>query len=470
MSSRGMESEFPPPEIAQLAKIIGPAADNDADIRDLTNLPWCSIDNDDSMDLDQLSVSEKLSNGSVKIYVAIADVDALVKQGSPIDLHAKNNTTSVYTGVAIFPMLPEKLSTDLTSLAQDQPRLAIIIEYQVSPTGNLSNGTVYRGRVKNQAKLAYNATAAWLEGKGHLPETIAKVRGLDEQLKTQDEVAQNLRRVRHQHGALELETNEFRAVLDDMTVVDLERETHNRAKELIEDLMIAANETTSRFLESNDYPSLQRVVKSPERWNKIVDVAKTWGETLPIEADCIALSQFLSKARTRDPERFPDLSLTVVKLLGRGEYIALDPGEKPIGHFGLAVGDYTHSTAPNRRYPDLITQRIIKAALKKMKCPYSSIELKSLATHCTEQENASDRVERQVRKSAAALFLAPKIGQSFDAIVTGVSQAGTWARVLSPPVEGKVVHGSHGLDVGDRVRVKLTSVNVNEGWIDFVRA
>lgn len=469
MATRGMVTTFTERETEQLSEIQNAASDSSPDIRDMTDLPWCSIDNDDSMDLDQLSASVKLSDGSIKIYVAIADVDALVPLGTPIDLHAKNNTTSVYTGVTVFPMLPEKLSTDLTSLAQGQLRLAIVIEYQVNATGTLSHSIIYRAQVKNQAKLTYRGVAEFLETNPKSSHADAKVKGMAAQLMMQDEAAQKLRKVRHEHGALELETNEFRAVLDDTTVIDLERDSHDRAKQLIEDLMIAANGTTSRFLKACGYPSLQRVVKSPERWSKIVEVAKNWGEDLPADADCAALSHFLSLSRQRDPVRFPDLSLTIVKLLGRGEYVALDSSEGSFGHFGLAVDDYTHSTAPNRRYPDLITQRIIKAALSKKQCPYSLDSLKALAAHCTEQENAANRVERQVRKSAAALFLSSKKGEYFDAIVTGASNAGTWARVLSPPVEGKVVHGNQGLDVGDRIRVKLISVNVDQGWIDFAK-
>ncbi len=468
MKDRGFEPDFPPDALAQLGGIRGPA--EAGPLKDLTALLWCSIDNDDSRDLDQLSVGEKLPDGRVKVYVAVADVDALVVRDTPLDRHAQKNTTSVYTGIKTFPMLPEKLSTDLTSLNENQKRAALVVEMAVDGQGKVGESAVYGAWVTNKAQLTYNAVGAWLEGKGPLPPAAARVPGMDAQLKLQDGAAQALRCLRHEQGALELETLQPRPVTKDGEVVDLALEFKNRAGELIEDFMIAANGVTARFLSQAGFPTLRRVVRIPKRWDKIVSVAEGLGEKLPAEPDSKALNDFLAGQRKRDPLRFPDLSLTVVKLLGRGEYTPEAPGEKPLGHFGLAVRDYNHSTAPNRRFPDLITHRLLKAALAKGPAPYSRGELSSLAAHCTEQEDAADKVERQVRKSASALFLSKRIGDYFEAIVTGASEKGTWVRVLKPAVEGKVVQGAHGLDVGDRLRVKLIEVNVEQGWIDFVNA
>ncbi len=430
-------------------------------------LLWASIDNDDSRDLDQLSVAEPQSNGSVKILVAIADVDALVLQHSAIDTHAATNTTSVYTAAQIFPMLPEKLSTDLTSLAEDRERLAIVLEMQVAPDGTLAGSDVYRAMVLNRAKLAYNSVAAWLEGTAPPPPAVAAVPGMDEQLRIQDRIAQALKQRRHAQGALRLETLEVRAVFDDGALADLRPDQKNRARELIEDFMIAANGVTARFLEKAGLPSLRRVLHVPKRWDRIVTLAAESGERLPATPDAAALDAFLTRRRTADPARFADLSLSVVKLLGAGEYAVEVPGQPTEGHFGLAVRDYTHSTAPNRRFPDLVAQRLIKAALAGRSSPYGVEELAALARHCTEQENNADKVERQVRKSAAALLLAPRIGARFDAIVTGASDKGTWVRISGPAAEGRVVRGFQGLDVGERVRVELVHTDVARGYIDF---
>ena len=468
MRDRGFEPDFPPEALGQLQGIAGPAPAGN--LKDLTSLLWCSIDNDDSKDLDQLSVGEKLSDGRVKVYVAVADVDALVQRGTPLDRHAQKNTTSVYTGIKTFPMLPEKLSTDLTSLNENQIRAALVVEMTVDGEGRVGPSSVYQALVENKAQLTYNAVGAWLEGKGPLPPAAARVSGMDAQLKLQDGAAQALRCLRHEQGALELETLQPRPVTKDGEVVDLALEFKNRAGELIEDFMIAANGVTARFLTQAGFPTLRRVVRTPKRWDKIVSVAEGLGEKLPGEPDSKALNDFLARQRKKDPLRFPDLSLTVVKLMGRGEYVPEAPGETPLGHFGLAVRDYNHSTAPNRRYPDLITQRLLKAALAQSTATYSRGDLSSLAVHCTAQEDAADKVERQVRKSASALFLSKRIGEYFDAIVTGASEKGTWVRVLKPAVEGKIVQGAKGLDVGDRVRVKLIEVNVEQGWIDFVNA
>ncbi|MDQ2978470.1 MAG: RNB domain-containing ribonuclease, partial [Acidobacteriota bacterium] len=436
----------------------------------LTSLPWCSIDNDDSRDLDQLSVSEDLGKGAVRLSVAIADVDTVVKKGTPIDGHARANTTSVYTAARIFPMLPERLSTDWTSLNAGEDRLALMIEMELDRDATLMSSAVSRAMVRNKAKLAYDSVAAWLEGRAPEPEPARAVAGLDAQLKTQDAVAQKLREQRHLAGALDLETLQPKAVFDGDTVVDIRQEAHNRARQLIENLMIAVNGVTARFLASKGLASLRRVVRSPERWQRIVDVAKEEGEHLPPEPDSKALEEFLSRRRKADPERFPDLSLVIVKLMGAGEYVVERPGDSSIGHFGLAVRDYTHSTAPNRRFPDLITQRLVKAALAGTTAPYSLAELEALAVHCTEQEDDADKVERQVRKSAAALLLESRIGQRFDGIVTGASEKGTWVRILAPPVEGKVVQGGDGVQVGAKIRVKLIGTDFDRGFVDFARA
>jgi VacB/RNase II family 3'-5' exoribonuclease len=467
MLKRGLIPDFSPEIVTALREIRLPAAD--AGVRDLRGLLWASIDNDNSRDLDQLTVAEALPGGAVRALVAIADVDVLVAKGSAIDGHARANTTSVYTAAEIFPMLPERLSTDLTSLADGQDRLSLVIEMNLAGDGSLVSSGVYRATVRNRAKLAYNAVAAWLEGNGPVPGAVAATPGLDENLRLQDEVAQKLKTLRHERGALDLQTIETRAVFEADEIRDLAPEEKNRGKELIEDLMIAANGVTARFLEARRYPSVRRVVRTPKRWDRIVDVAAHLGERLPLNPDPRALSAFLTRRRVADPLRFPDLSLTVVKLLGAGEYVVEVPKGKTPGHFGLAVRDYTHATAPNRRFPDLVTQRLLKTALAGTPPPYSEEELVELAAHCTRQEDAANKVERQVAKSAAALLLISRIGERFDAIVTGAASKGTWVRVFHPPVEGKLVAGFGGLDVGHRVRVELVAADVDRGFIDFKR-
>jgi exoribonuclease-2 len=428
---------------------------------------WLSIDNDDSRDLDQLSYAEPAGAGATRVLVAVADVDALVAKGSAVDGHAGHNTTSVYTAAEIFPMLPMILSTDRTSLGEDEDRLAIVIEMLVGKDGSVAESQVYRARVRNHAKLAYNSVALWLEGKGPPPGRVAGVPGVGDQLRLQDGVAQAMRAVRHQHGALSLETIEARAVFDGDVLADLRIDEKNRAKELIEDLMIAANGVTARFLEARGVPALRRVLRSPERWGRIVQLAADLGEKLPGDPDCAALEAFLSKRRRLAPERFPDLSLAIVKLMGRGEYEVELPGGASPGHFGLAVHDYTHSTAPNRRFPDLVTQRLLKAALAGRAAPYGREDLEKVARHCTDQEDNANKVERQVQKSAAALLLEPRVGERFEGMVTGASEKGTWVRILTPPVEGRVVDGFEGLDVGEKVTVELVETNVERGFIDF---
>lgn len=434
--------------------------------RDLRGLPWSSIDNETSRDLDQLEVAERLPGGAIKVYVAIADVDAFVPKGSPIDGYAGTNTMSLYTGVQIFPMLPEVLSHGASSLLEGQERLAMVTEMVVRADGTLDDAAtrIYQARVENKAKLVYEDVGAWLEHDGAPPRGAE----IQQQVRLHDEAAQRLRARRFERGALELETIEARPVARGGKIVDLELQHKNRAKELVEDLMIAVNGATARFLETRGFASIRRVVHAPKRWDRIVALAAELGARLPVEPDRRALADFVAARRKADPERFADLSLAIVKLLGPGAYLVQRATDPDLGHFGLAVDDYAHSTAPNRRYPDLITQRLLKAAEAGAPTPYADDELLVIAAHCTERENAARKVERTLRKVAAAMLLAPRIGETFDAIVTGVSPKGTFARLLRPPAEGMVVRGEDGLDVGDRVRVKLVDTEPQRGFIDFV--
>jgi VacB/RNase II family 3'-5' exoribonuclease len=471
MTDHGLEPDFPPAAMAEAAQMTPDLHAGDSTIRDLRDLLWSSIDNDDTRDLDQLEVAAALPGGAIQVRVAVADVEDLVHPGSAIDTHARKNTTSVYTGVRTFAMLPERLSTGVTSLNEGEDRLAMVIEMTVAADGSITASDVYRARVHNRAQLAYDAVAAWLEGTGPMPPRMAAVAGIADQVKLQDEAAGRLRRLRHEQGALDLETLESRAVVVDGQVTDLKEERDNRAKNLIEDFMIAANGVTARFLTAHGLPSIRRVVRTPARWPRIVELAASFRDSLPAEPDARALNEFLERRRQADPEGFADLSLAVVKLLGRGEYVLDPPDGDPPGHFGLAVKDYTHATAPNRRYPDLLTNRLVKAALAGGRPPYPDAELAALATHCTEQEDAANRVERQVHKSAAALMIQNRIGDTFDTVVTGASDKGTWVRTCQHPViEGRLDRGFEGLDVGDRVRAKLVSTDVERGFIDFIRA
>jgi ribonuclease R len=469
MLERGLLPDFSAAALTELGQLQAPAVTSGdlPGIQDMRKLLWASIDNDDSRDLDQLTVAEALPAGKVKVLVAIADVDSSVKNGSAIDQHARNNTTSVYTAAEIFPMLPEKVSTDITSLNFNEDRLSIVVEMVVGVDGSLEDSKIYRAWVHNYAKLAYNSVAAWLEKNGVIPEAITAVQGLAENLQLQDRAAQWMKNFRHIHGALSLETIEARPVFDGDQIRSLEIEQKNRAKEIIEDFMIAANGVTALYLSTRKSSSIRRVVSIPKRWDRIVEIAADHKFTLPTLPDSKALEEFLVRQKAADPVRFPDLSLAVIKLLGNGEYIAELPGGNVPGHFGLAVKDYAHSTAPNRRYPDLLTQRLLKAALDGKPAPYSKDELDVLAAHCTEAEDAANKVERQVGKSAAALLLESRIGEQFNSIVTGASEKGTWVRLLDIPVEGKLVQGFEGMDVGHQIRVQLASVDVQRGFIDF---
>jgi len=470
MQERGLFPDFSAEALAELDHLHRYPVIESKTIRDQRKLLWCSIDNPDSRDLDQLTVAEAMPAGRNKLFVAIADVAAYIIKGSGLDEHARNNTTSVYTAAEIFPMLPEMVSTGITSMNFEEDHLAIVFEMIFDANGSLESSDIYQAWVRNHAKLAYNDVAAWLEKKATLPVEIAAVPGLAENLQLQNQVAQSMKNLRHQHGALSLETIEARPVFsgDQLSALDIEEK--NRAREIIEDFMIAANGVSARYLSARKFPSIRRVISAPKRWERIVALAADRKFKLPASPDAIALEDFLIRQRITDPTSFSDLSLAVIKLLGNGEYVAGLPDENSQGHFGLAVKDYAHSTAPNRRYPDLLTQRLLKAALEGKPAPYSKPELESLAAHCTAAEDAATKVERQVGKSAAALLLENRIGEKFDAIVTGASAKGTWVRVLSLPVEGKVTQGEAGLDVGERVRVQLSSVDVQQGFIDFKKA
>ena len=465
MTERGFLAEIPKEAREEAENKQEPVFDKPG-IRDLRSFLWSSIDNDDSRDLDQIEYAIREAGGT-RLYVGIADVDALVARHSIVDHSAEHNTTSVYTGVLTFPMLPEKLSTDLTSLNEGQERFAIVVEMLVTDDGSTVESAVYAAVVKNKAQLTYNGVAAWLEGASTVPK-LENNPQLQEQLRLLDRAAESLRKARHEAGALSFQTSEMNPIVSSEGVVlDLEIRRQNRAGLLIEDLMIASNQVVAKFLDENNFPSLRRVVKTPERWDRIVSLAAAAGYRLPDEPDVKSLEQFLNAQRQTNAEHFADVSLAVVKLLGRGEYMARSPREATPGHFALAANAYAHSTAPNRRFPDLITQRLVKAALSRTAPPYSRDELQPLAAHCTEREDAANKVERFVKKCAAAVLLAPRIGEEFDGVISGVNASGLWVRVSHPNVEGKLVGRARRVDVGDRVQVQLASVDPENGYIDF---
>jgi VacB/RNase II family 3'-5' exoribonuclease len=465
MRANGFEPDFPAAALAQAE--AGTVHDGGADLRDLRDLPWSSIDNDDSRDLDQIEVLVT-EHGRIRVLVGVADVDVVVTRGSPVDTHAQRNTTSVYTPAVIFPMLPPELSTDRTSLNENEDRYAIVVDMTVSQEGSVTEAAIYRARVRNKAQLAYAAVAAWLDG-GQPPERMTRVPGLEAQLRQQDEVAQRLQREREECGALDFDRTELKPVVDESGVRELKTETPNRAKLLIENFMVASNGAVAKFLSARGLPSIRRVVREPERWARIVDLAAQHGGSLPAQPDAVRLQHFLKAQRQAAPDTFADLSLAIIKLLGRGEYVAAAPGEASL-HFALAAHGYSHSTAPNRRYPDILTQRLLKAALASQPPPYALPELASLAAHCTAQEDAANKVERLTKKAAAALWLGDRIGTVFDAFVTGAGPKGTWVRLAGTPVEGRLDRGDAGLDVGDRLRVRLISTDPPRGFIDFERA
>jgi VacB/RNase II family 3'-5' exoribonuclease len=470
MLAAGFEPNFLPATQQQLAEIAAhpPQLTPSAKVPDLRNLLWSSIDNDTSKDLDQIEVAERLPNGDIKILIGIADVDAFVPKDTPIDQHAARETTSVYTGVSIFPMLPNALSTGASSLLPDVDRPAVVTEFVVNASGAIGSSNVYRAIVRNKAQLTYNAVGAWLEATAAAPPKVAASPDLQAQLKLQDEAAQALKKLRYEHGALNIDTNEVNAIMLNAQVIDVVKQPKNRATELIEDFMIAANGVVARLLLK--VSSLRRIVKTPAHWDGIVRLASAQGVTLPAQADSKALNDFLVQRKAADPDHFADLSLAVIKLIGPGEYVLERPGDPEQGHFGLAVQDYTHSTAPNRRFADVVTQRLIKALLDGKPGPYSDTELAAIATNCTAKGDAARKVEREMSKRMSAIAMSHRVGETFDAIVTGVTPKGTFVRVMQPHIEGLLAQGAQGLHVGDKIRAKLTRTDVQRGFIDFVKA
>ena len=436
---------------------------------DLRGLLWSSIDNDTSKDLDQIEVAERLPDGGIKVLVGIADVDAFVVKGLRIDQHAAKETTTVYTGIVNFSMLPEELSTGASSLLEDVDRPGVVIEFVVDlGGGSIGSSNVYRAIVRNKAQLTYGAVGAWLEGTANAPAKVAASADLQEQLKLQSEAAQLLKRLRFEHGALNIDTSEVHPLVLNSQVVDVVKQEKNHATELIEDFMIAANGVVARLLEK--VSSLRRIVKTPAHWDGIVRIAAAQGSQLPGQADSKALNDFLMQRKAADPDHFADLSLAVIKLIGPGEYVLERPGDPAQGHFGLAVQDYTHSTAPNRRFADVVTQRLIKSLLDQKPSPYSDDDLAGIAANCTEKEDAARKVEREMSKRLSAVAMSHRVGETFDAIVTGVTPKGTFIRVMTPHIEGLLAQGGQGLHVGDKIRAKLTRTDAQRGYIDFVRA
>jgi exoribonuclease-2 len=472
MVDNGFEPDIPRSVLDELQSLSSkpPPDAFGSSTQDLRSLLWSSIDDRKSRDLDQVEYAEKLPSGDIRVLVGIADVDSLVQKGSAIDEYAATNCTSIYTGVKTFPMLPEELSTDKTSLMGGADRSSMVSEMIIGSDGAVKSSSVFPALLHNYAKLSYEAVGAWLDDKGPMPPEVAGVPGMDGQIRLQFEAAQHLRQLRRDHGALELDTIQASPVMDSAgNVTELSVTERNSARDLIENFMIAANVAMAQFLEAKGVLSIQRVVRVPKYWERIVEVARELGEELPAEPDSRALADFLARRKTADPDHFPDLSLSIVKLLGPGEYTVQKPGVASEGHFGLAVSDYTHSTAPNRRYADLITQRLVKAALANAAPPYSEAELTAIAAHCTEREDAARKVERKMRKVAAAVLMQHQIGEVFDAIVTGVSPKGIFARILNPPVDGRVMRGEQGLRVGEKIQVKLLSADPERGFIDFGR-
>lgn len=468
MLEHGFHPDFPSGTDRQLAEIASQAAMPAAKgLRDLRGLLWSSIDNNTSRDLDQIEWAERLPDGRIRVLVGVADVDARVHKGTVIDTHAQSETTSVYTGVKVFPMLPAELSEGASSLNENEDRAAIVIEVCVDENGAASEGKTYRALVRNRAQLAYASVGAWLEGHAAAPAKVAASAELAAQLKVQDEAARRMEGSRFQHGALDLETVETRPVMLHEEAVDLAKLEKNRATSLIEEFMVAANGVIARTLSDAGVASIRRVVRTPKRWDRIVDLAEKLGTKLPPEPDSKALNDFLLAQKQKDPDRFPDLSLGVVKLMGPGEYVLVKPNESSPGHFGLAVQDYTHSTAPNRRFPDMVTQRVLKAWFAGASAPYDESLLDAIAQRCTEMENAARKVEREMQKRIAAVVLARHIGQSYRAVVTGVNQYGTFVRAIEPHVEGMLVQGGKGLDVGDKLTVRLVATDPERGFIDF---
>jgi exoribonuclease-2 len=468
VAEAGFVPEFPAEVRRELSEPEDVSVAPGDGVRDMRGLLWSSIDNRESKDLDQVEYAEK-AEGGFRVLVGIADVDAYVHAGSAVDRRAAENTVSVYTPAEVFPMLPEKLSTDLTSLLEGVDRLAVVMELSVTAGGDIASKQVYRAVVHNRAKMDYDTVGAWLEGRGPAHEAFARVEGLEAQVRLQDEIARALHELRRRCGALELERNELVPVVENGRIIRLDERRHNRAQDIIESLMIAANTSMAELLQEHGVPSLRRVVRAPEMWPRIVETAEALGEQLPAEPDPRALSDFMQRRRAADPGSYAELSLSILKMLGPGDYMVEAPGLNQEGHFGLAVHDYTHSTAPNRRFPDLVTQRCLKAVVAGAAAPYTREQLEEIAAHCNEMESAARRVERRMRKVAAAVMLGEHVGETFDAVVTGVKPKGTFARLLRPPADGMVVRRARGLRVGDRVRVRLLSTDPERGFIDFAR-
>jgi VacB/RNase II family 3'-5' exoribonuclease len=468
MGENGFEYQFSSAVKEQVEYLsnTGPLDTSEGTIRDLTSTDWSSIDNRTSRDLDQVEWAEKLPNGDIRVLVGIADVSAFVPKDSPIDRHARNNTVTVYTEGHIFPMLPEKLSTDLTSLNEGEDRLAVIADMTVKPDGDVPESIFYRAQVRNHVKLSYEEVAEFLD-RDTMSDDIHRFPWVADQIRLQDEAAVRLHKYRIAKGALEFESIESEVVMDGDEISGLTSQRQNQAKKLIENFMVASNVEMAEFLERRGWASLRRVVRLPDRWEGIRRVAAEFGKSLPEQPDRSALADFLEERRAADPETFPDLSLSIVKLIGSGEYVVERLGEDAGGHFGLAVDDYAHSTAPNRRFTDLVIQRLVKALLAGHNPPYSNEELDEIALHCNDRERAARKVERKMRKVVAATVMQKHVGESFDAIVTGVTPSGTFARILRPPVDGRIERGERGLDVGEKVRVKLVSADPRRGFIDF---
>ncbi len=472
MTDHGFDAGFPLAVKDEVTAIQQhpPTLESSSATQDMRSLPWSSIDNDTSRDLDQIEVSDEVKDGSIRVRIGIADVDACVPKGSAIDQFAAKQTTTVYTGVHNFSMLPDELSTGLTSLLENQDRLSVVYDFVVSPQGTVNSSAIYRATVRNKAQLAYPSVGAWLETGANPPAKVAASQEITSQLQTQNRVAQLLRGQRYLHGALNLQTIETNPLMQDGQPVDIEMHQRNPATDLIEDFMIAANEVVARSLKKAGFSSIRRIVKIPKRWDRIVELAAQYGTKLPDAPDPRPLHDFLCERQKTDPDHFPDLSLAVVKLLGSGEYVLERANETAEGHFGLAVQDYTHSTAPNRRYADLVTQRLVKAMVAGRKTPYSDDELAVIAQQCTRQEDAARKVEREMRKRIAAVVMRGRIGQQFSAIITGVNDHGTFVRTKAPHVEGMLVRGSKGVDVGDKIQVTLLHTDPERGYIDFARS
>jgi exoribonuclease R len=513
MHEAGFKPEFGEGVAEQVAEIVQKLAvlKPEAGLEDLRALGWSSIDNDTSRDLDQIEVADRVEGG-IQLRVAIGDVAASVAQGSPIDKHAQEQTQTIYTAVKNFPMLPLELSAGVTSLNENGDRLAVMMSFTVGPDGQMLGENVSRAMVRNRAQLAYSRVGPWLEktAAGVVDDDVLSLRSdsareheadaslsggadagvresgpgapavspvsgsladgwLVEQLKLQDEAAQALHAARVKNGALEFHKSEADPVVVDGKVIDVTEAIQNRAMNLIEDLMVAANGVMARALRKGGRSGLQRVVVIPKRWDRIVALASQHGYELPEVPDSAALNEALTDIRLKDPIHYPDVAVSVIKLMGPGEYLLMRADDDPTGHFGLAARDYTHSTAPNRRFPDIVTQRVLHAMMTGAPPPYSDAELAAIAIHCNEADKKLRKIERNMEKRVAAVAMSSRIGEVFPGVVTGASDKGVYVRVIRPPFEGRVVQGGDGLDVGDKVNVKLIHTDPARAFIDFAK-